>query len=241
VEAAAERPLVAASMFGNTTACIDRARASLDGAGWEVLVFHATGIGGKTMQRLASEGLLAGLLDLTTTEFADEVCGGVFSAGPERVNIGAATPIPVVLAPGCVDMCNFGARTSVPGKYGSRLLYEWNANVTLMRTNVEENRRVGALIAETANRCAGPAIVLLPLRGVSMLDSPGGPFWNPEADQACYDAIRSGLKPGISAIEIDANINDPTFADRATQMFLELSGDPGVMASGSPGSQGGLV
>jgi uncharacterized protein (UPF0261 family) len=241
VEAAAERPLVAASMFGNTTACIDRARASLDGAGWEVLVFHATGSGGKTMQRLASEGLLAGLLDLTTTEFADEVCGGVFSAGPERVNIGAATPIPVVLAPGCVDMCNFGARTSVPGKYGSRLLYEWNANVTLMRTNVEENRRVGALIAETANRCAGPAIVLLPLRGVSMLDSPGGPFWNPEADQACYDAIRSGLKPGISAIEIDANINDPTFADRATQMFLELSGDPGVMASGSPGSQGGLV
>jgi uncharacterized protein (UPF0261 family) len=241
VESTAERPLVAASMFGNTTACIDRARASLDGAGWEVLVFHATGTGGKTMQRLASEGLLAGLLDLTTTELADEVCGGVFSAGPERVNIGAKTPIPVVLAPGCVDMCNFGARTSVPDKYGSRLFYEWNANVTLMRTNVEENRRVGALIAESANRCAGPAIVLLPSRGVSMLDSPGGPFWDPDADRACYDAIRSRLKPGISAIEIDANINDPTFADRATQVFLELSGDSGVMASGVPGSQGGLV
>ena len=241
LEFAAERPLVAASMFGNTTACIDRARASLDGAGWEVLVFHATGTGGKTMQRLASEGLLAGLLDLTTTELADEVCGGVFSAGPERVNIGAATPIPMVLAPGCVDMCNFGARTSVPGKYGSRLLYEWNANVTLMRTNVEENRRVGGLIAETANRCAGPAIVLLPLRGVSMLDSPGGPFWDPDADRACYEVIRSRLKPGISVIEIDANINDPTFADRATQVFLELIGDSGVMASGAPGSQGGLV
>ena len=241
VESAAERPLVAASMFGNTTACIDRARASLDSAGWEVLVFHATGTGGRTMQRLASEGLLAGLLDLTTTELADEVCGGVFSAGRERVNIGAATPIPVVLAPGCVDMCNFGGRASVPGKYGSRLLYEWNANVTLMRTNVEENRRVGGLIAETANRCAGPAIVLLPLRGVSMLDSPGGPFWDPDADRACYDAIRSQLKPGISVIEIDANINDPAFADRATQVFLELSGDSGVMASGAPGSQGGLV
>jgi uncharacterized protein (UPF0261 family) len=178
------------------------------------------------MQRLASEGLLAGLLDLTTTEFADEVCGGVFSAGPERVNIGAATPIPVVLAPGCVDMCNFGPLASVPDKYGSRLLYEWNANVTLMRTGVQENRRIGALIAETANRCAGPVIVLLPLRGVSMLDSPGGPFWDEDADQACYDSIRSGLKPGISVIEIDANINDPIFADRAARVFRELSGVP---------------
>jgi uncharacterized protein (UPF0261 family) len=232
-EAAAERPLVAASMFGNTTACIDRARASLDRAGWEVLVFHATGTGGRTMQRLASEGLLAGLLDLTTTEFADEVCGGVFSAGPERVNIGALTAIPVVLAPGCVDMCNFGARTSVPEKYGSRLFYEWNANVTLMRTNIEENRRIGAMIAETANRCAGPAVVLLPLRGVSMLDSPGGPFWDPDADGACYQAIRSGLKQGSSVIQIDANINDPIFADRASRVFLELSGAARATASGA--------
>jgi uncharacterized protein (UPF0261 family) len=220
-ESAGDRPLVAASMFGNTTACIDRA---LDCAGWEVLVFHATGSGGRTMQRLASEGLLAGLLDLTTTELADEVCGGVFSAGPERVQIGAKSAIPVVLAPGCVDMCNFGPRESVPRKYSSRLLYEWNANVTLMRTSVEENRRIGGLIAETANQCAGPAAVLLPLRGVSMLDSEGGPFWDVEADQACFDAIRSGLKPGISVIEVDSNINDPIFADRATQVFLELSG-----------------
>jgi uncharacterized protein (UPF0261 family) len=227
-ESAGDRPLVAASMFGNTTACIDRARASLDGAGWEVLVFHATGSGGRTMQRLAAEGLLAGLLDLTTTELADEVCGGVFSAGPERVQIGAKSAIPVVLAPGCVDMCNFGPRESVPRQYSSRLFYEWNANVTLMRTSVEENRRIGGLIAETANQCAGPAAVLLPRRGVSMLDSQGGPFWDVEADQACFDAIRSGLKQGISVIEIDGNINDPIFADRATQVFLELSGQVGV-------------
>ena len=226
-----ERPLVAASMFGNTTACIDRARASLDDAGWEVLVFHATGTGGRTMQRLAAEGLLAGLLDLTTTELADEVCGGVFTAGPERVQIGASSGIPVVLAPGCVDMCNFGSRDSVPGKYSSRLLYEWNASVTLMRTTVEENRRIGELIAETSNRCAGPAVVLLPLRGVSMLDSQGGPFWDPEADQACFEAIRSGLKRGIPAIEVDCNINDPIFADRATQAFLELSRRAAVATS----------
>jgi uncharacterized protein (UPF0261 family) len=230
-ESAGDKPLVAASMFGNTTACIDRARASLDAAGWEVLVFHATGTGGKTMQRLAAEGLLAGLLDLTTTELADEVCGGVFSAGPERVRIGASSAIPLVLAPGCVDMCNFGSRESVPAKYSSRLLYEWNANVTLMRTSVEENRRIGGLIAETANQCAGPVVVLLPLRGVSMLDSQGGPFWDREADHACFDAIRSHLKQGIPVIEVDSNINDPVFADRATQVFLELSGPLGATAS----------
>jgi uncharacterized protein (UPF0261 family) len=125
-------------------------------------------------------------------------------------------------------MCNFGPRESVPRQYSSRLFYEWNANVTLMRTSVEENRRIGGLIAETANQCAGPAAVLLPRRGVSMLDSQGGPFWDVEADQACFDAIRSGLKQGISVIEIDGNINDPIFADRATQVFLELSGQVGV-------------
>lgn len=217
-----ERPLIAASMFGNTTSCIERVRLTLDRAGWEVLVFHATGNGGKTMQRLASEGLLAGMFDLTTTELADEVCGGVFSAGPERVCIAAASAIPVILAPGCIDMCNFGVRASVPDKYGSRSLYEWNSNVTLMRTNIEENRKIGRLIAETANRCAGPAAVLLPLRGVSMLDSPGGPFWDPDADNACFDGLRSCLRQNISVIEIDANINDPVFADRAAQTFLEL-------------------
>jgi uncharacterized protein (UPF0261 family) len=222
-ESADERPLIAASMFGNTTACIDRARSTLGRAGWEVLVFHATGSGGRTMQRLASEGLLAGMLDLTTTELADEVCGGVFSAGSERVRIAAANAIPVVLAPGCVDMCNFGSRASVPDKYGSRLLYEWNPSVTLMRTSVEENRKIGRMIADTANQCAGPAVVLLPLGGVSMLDSTGGPFWDPDADHACFDAIRSNLKHEISVIELDANINDPVFADQATQIFLELN------------------
>jgi uncharacterized protein (UPF0261 family) len=120
-------------------------------------------------------------------------------------------------------MCNFGSPASVPGRYGSRLLYEWNSNVTLMRTSVEENRKIGRLIAETANRSAGPAVVLLPRQGVSMLDSPGGPFWDPDADRACFDALRSCLKPSISVIEVDANINDPPFADRATQAFFELN------------------
>jgi uncharacterized protein (UPF0261 family) len=236
-ESEGEKPLVAASMFGNTTACIDRARALLNRAGCEVLVFHATGNGGRTMQRLATEGLLAGLLDLTTTELADEVCGGVFSAGPERIQIGAPPGMTVVLAPGCVDMCNFGARESVPQKYKSRLLYEWNANVTLMRTNIEENRKIGGLIAETANRSSGPVVVLLPLRGVSMLDSQGEPFWDEAADHACFDAIRSRLNTGIPVIEIDANINDPIFADLATQVFLELRGQSGLEAPHVTGSK----
>ena len=184
------------------------------------------------MQRLASEGFLAGMLDLTPTELADEVCGGVFSAGPERVRIAAATAIPVVLAPGCVDMCNFGSPASVPGRYGSRLLYEWNSNVTLMRTSVEENRGIGRLIAETANRCAGPAIVLLPLQGVSMLDSPGGRFGIRTLTTPALTPSVRRLKAGIRVIEVDANINDPVFADRATQAFFELNELSGPTAKG---------
>lgn len=225
-----ERPVIAASMFGNTTPCVSQASSLLDQAGFEVLVFHATGSGGRTMQRLSHDGLLAGLLDLTTTELADEVCGGVFSAGPERVEMAAGHAIPAVLAPGCVDMCNFGARSTVPLRYQSRLLYEWNANVTLMRTNAGENRLIGGLLAETANRCSGPVAIIWPLRGVSMLDSPGGAFWDEESDQACLSAVRSHLRPGIPVIELDANINDPVFAGRAADMFLELSGSSAVAA-----------
>ncbi len=216
-------PVIAASMFGNTTACIDQARDQLTHAGYEVLVFHATGSGGGTMQRLVSEGHIAGLLDLTTTELADEVCGGVFTAGLERVEIGAKSAIPVVLAPGCVDMCNFGPRETVPEKYSSRLLYEWNKNVTLLRTNAEENQEIGRLIADTANRCAGPVTILVPKRGVSMLDSPSGPFWDEAADRACIDGIRSKLRGDIPLIEIDCNINDAAFASRAVQTLLDLS------------------
>ncbi len=219
---AEDRPLLAASMFGNTTACIDRARAAFETAGYEVLVFHATGSGGRTMQSLIADGLIGGVFDVTTTELADEVCGGVFSAGAERVRMGASRKVPLVLAPGCVDMCNFGARGTVPEKYRNRLLYEWNPNVTLLRTNVEENRRIGALLAETANLCAGPAAVLVPLGGVSMLDSPGNVFWDPEADRACLEAMKEALRPGIPVIEVEANINQPPFAGRAVRELLAM-------------------
>jgi uncharacterized protein (UPF0261 family) len=218
---AGERPLLTASMFGNTTACVDRARAALEAAGYEVLVFHATGTGGRTMESLIADGYIAGSLDITTTELADEVCGGVLSAGPERCLAAARAGIPTVLVPGCVDMANFWGVETMPEKYHGRNLYKWNPNVTLMRTDVAENRQIGQMLAAAANASTAP-VVVLPLKGVSMLDSPGGQFWDPEADQACYDAIKTNLKPGIPVIELDYNINDPEFADKCAALMLEM-------------------
>ncbi len=222
-----EKPLITASMFGNTTPCVDRARGILEQNGYEVLVFHATGTGGRTMESLIADGYIAASLDTTTTELADEVCGGVFSAGPERCLAAARAGIPAVLVPGCVDMANFGGIETIPEKYLDRNLYQWNPNVTLLRTNVEENTRMGEIIAAAANAATASVAILLPLKGVSMLDSvspdgEAGAFWDPEADQACYDAIKSNLKPGIPVIEIDNNINDPEFVDKATQLLLDM-------------------
>jgi uncharacterized protein (UPF0261 family) len=217
-----ERPLIAASMFGNTTACVDRARGTLDAAGFEVLVFHATGAGGMTMESLIADGYVDGVLDLTTTEWADELCGGVFSAGAKRLDAAALAGIPQVIAPGCLDMVNFWAPETVPARYAGRKLFRWNPNVTLMRTDVDENQRLGRILAEKINQSIGPVRVLLPLRGVSQLDSPGGEFWWPEADQALFQSMRQSLRRDIPLLELDANINDPQFADRATEELLDM-------------------
>ena len=218
---AAGKPLIAASMFGNTTKCVDRARGILEEAGYEVLVFHATGTGGKTMEGLINDGYIAACLDITTTELADEVCGGVFSAGPERCMAAARKGMPAILTPGCVDMANFGGIETVPEKYKGRTLYQWNPNVTLLRTNVEENQKMGEMLAAAANASTGPVVVILPLKGVSMLDSQGERFWDPAADAACYNAIRQNLRPGIEVIESDHNINDPEFADLCANTLLK--------------------
>lgn len=219
---AAERPIIAASMFGNTTPCVDRARRTLEEAGYEVLVFHATGAGGQTMESLIADGYIAGVYDVTTTEWADELCGGVFNAGPGRLEAAARTGTPQIIAPGCLDMVNFGAPDTVPPRYRGRLLYHWNPNVTLMRTTPEENTRLGQIIAEKANASHGPVKVVLPLRGVSQLDSAGNPFWWPEADQALYTALKQHLRPEIPVIELDLNINDPDFADQTARLLLDL-------------------
>ncbi|TMD64381.1 MAG: UPF0261 family protein [Chloroflexi bacterium] len=216
------KPLIAATMFGNTTAAVDRARNQLERSGFEVLVFHATGIGGRTMEDLVNDGQFQGVLDLTTTELADEVCGGVMSAGPQRGHAAPASGVPVVFAPGCLDMANFGAPETVPARYGDRQIYKWNPNVTLLRTSLAENTRIGEMLAAAANAATGPVALLWPLRGFSMLDRPGGDFWDPEADRACHTAVRANLKPSLSFIEVDANINDPQFADLAAETLVKL-------------------
>ena len=217
-----QKPLITASMFGNTTTSVDQARSVMEARGYEVLVFHATGVGGRTMESLISDGYIVGSLDITTTELADHVCGGVFSAGPERCMAASLAGIPAVIVPGCVDMANFDGIETVPDKYKDRTLYEWNPNVTLLRTNVEENRVMGQLIAAAANAATAPVAIVLPLKGVSMLDSPGGQFWDPTADQACFDAIKQNLRSGIPVYELDHNINDPEFSDKVANTLLEM-------------------
>lgn len=219
-----ERPIVVASMFGNTTTCVNACAEALGGQGYEVLIFHATGTGGRTMESLVAEGLVDAVLDVTTTEWADTVCGGVFDAGPERLSAPGQRGVPHLIVPGCVDMVNFGPLSTVPLKYreSERLFYEWNPSVTLMRTNAEENSQMGRIFAEKANQARGPVAFLLPLQGVSILDGEGQPFCDWEVDQAFFAALKANLRPGIPVVELEHNINDPQFSARAVAMMLEL-------------------
>ena len=223
-QAREDRPIITASMFGNTTDCVNACVKALNDKGFEVLVFHATGAGGRAMETLVADGLVEGVLDITTTEWADELCQGVFSAGPERLDAPGQRGIPHLIVPGCVDMANYGAPSTVPEKFrqAKRLFYEWNPSVTLMRTNLEENRQMGEIFARKANAATGPVAFLIPLRGVSMLDGDGQPFCDREADGAMFDAIKANVKPGIPIVEVDLNINDQAFAARAVEMMLDL-------------------
>ena len=223
-EVAEEKPIITASMFGNTTECVDTCRDALSEQGYEVLVFHATGTGGKPRASLGRERLVDAVLDSTTTEWADTVCGGVFDAGPERLSAPGEMGLPHLIVPGCVDMANFGGPETVPQKYkdAGRTFYEWNPSVTLMRTNLEENQRMGKAFAEKANAATGPVAFLIPLRGVSILDGDGEPFCDREADQAMFDAIKQNLREGIEVVEMDCNINDPAFSAKAVEMMLDL-------------------
>ncbi len=219
-----DRPIITASMFGNTTDCVNACVAALDRAGYETLVFHATGTGGRAMETLVADGLVDGVLDVTTTEWADELCGGVFSAGPERLDAPGKAGVPHLVVPGCIDMVNFGAPDTVPSRYreARRLFYEWNPSVTLMRTNVEENRRLGEIFASKANAARGPVAFLVPRRGVSLLDGDGQRFCDRAADEAFLEALRQTLRPGIPVLTLDRNINDGEFAAAAVACTLQL-------------------
>ena len=219
-----DKPIITASMFGNTTECVNACLSALAAEGFEVLVFHATGTGGQTMESLVDEGLVDAVLDITTTEWADTVCGGMFDAGPDRLGAPGRMGLPHLIVPGCVDMANFGAPETVPDRFkdAGRTFYPWNPSITLMRTNVEENRQMGEAFAEKANAAKGPVAFLIPLRGVSILDGDDQPFCDRLADRAIFDAIKANLREDIEVVEIDCNINDPPFAAKAVEMMLAL-------------------
>lgn len=220
--AAGDRPLVAASMFGNTTRCVELARGVMEQAGYEVLVFHATGTGGRTMETLVGDGLIRGVLDITTTEWADELVGGVLTAGPHRLEAAARAGVPAVVVPGCLDMVNFAARETVPARFEGRNFYIHNPQVTLMRTTPEENAALGRILAEKVNASTGPVRVLVPTRAISVIAAPGQPFHDPAADAALFAAIREHLDPRIPLVEIDAAINDEVFAEACAEALLEM-------------------
>jgi uncharacterized protein (UPF0261 family) len=223
-----DRPLIAASMFGVTTPAVETARARLSELGYEVLVFHATGAGGRALEALAEARLLSGVLDLTTTELADDLVGGVLSAGPGRLTAAGAAGLPQVIAPGALDMVNFGPPATVPERFSGRLFYEHNPTVTLMRTTAGEMAELGARIGRKAARAKGPTQVFWPDRGVSALDADGGPFRDETADEACRQALERELAAAGQALRrVGAHINDPSFgikmADRLHQMITDGS------------------
>ena len=226
-----QRPVVAATMFGVTTPCVDRARARLEAEGCEVLVFHATGTGGRAMEGLIRDGQVDAVLDLTTTELADELVGGILSAGPDRLKAAVRRGIPQVLSVGALDMVNFGPKATVPDRFADRLFYQHNPSVTLMRTTPGENAELGRRIGEILAGATADVAVFLPLGGVSALDAPGRPFHDPEADAALFRAIHEGLDPLASGDESrrmigvedrPEHINDPSFADLAACTLLLL-------------------
>jgi uncharacterized protein (UPF0261 family) len=215
-----QRPLLAATMFGVTTPCVNRARELLEAKGFELLVFHATGTGGQAMEQLIRDGVIRGVLDITTTELADELVGGVLSAGPHRLEAAGGLGIPQVISVGALDMVNFGPRNTVPVQFSARTLYKHNRTVTLMRTTAAENARLGEIIAQKANAARGPVKIILPLRGVSAIDAAGQPFYDPVATAALFEAIRRYASVEIK--EIDAHINDPQFAASVVAEFLAM-------------------
>ncbi|SMG46867.1 Tm-1-like ATP-binding domain-containing protein [Arenibacter troitsensis] len=213
---------IAISMFGNTTKCVDKCTELLKDKGFEVMAFHATGVGGSAMESLIREGVFDAVLDVTTTELADELCGGILSAGPDRLTAAAEMGIPQIVVPGCLDMVNFAQMDTLPEQYRSRQLYSWAPDVTLMRTNVAENETLGKQLVDKLLEAKAPAEILLPLKGISQVDSKGGIFFDPEADAALFGAIRESADGHVSVMEVEAHINDDTFAKALVERLLKL-------------------
>ncbi len=218
-----EKPLIGATMFGVTTPCVTKAREYLEEKGYEVLVFHATGTGGKSMESLIESGFIKGVLDITTTEWCDQLVGGVFGAGPGRLEAAGKAGIPQVVSTGALDMVNFGAIDTVPEKFKDRNLYKHNATVTLMRTNPEENRELGKIISEKLNMTNGPTTLFLPLKGVSLIDVEGQPFFGPEEDRALFETLKNRIdRNKVELIEMEMDINNEEFALSMAKKLISM-------------------
>jgi uncharacterized protein (UPF0261 family) len=217
-----DKPMIAATMFGVTTPCVTKVRERLEPHGYEVLTFHATGTGGRAMEGLVADGYVKAVADITTTELADELVGGVLSAGANRLEIAGQLGIPQVVSLGALDMVNFWAMDTVPMKFKTRKLYRHNDNVTLMRTTVEENKELGRIIAEKLNKSKGKTTLVIPLQGVSMIDAVDKPFHDVEADNALFSSLKQHLNKNIKVVEVDANINDDVFANVFVKEMLEI-------------------
>ena len=218
---AEDKPIIVASQFGNTTICVDHARKILEQAGYEVLVFHATGTGGRTMESIIESGMVAGVLDITTTEWADELVGGFLGAGPTRLEAAARGGVPAIVTPGCLDMVNFHGPDSVPAKFKDRNFYQHNPQVTLMRTDAEECAQLGKIIAEKVNLSTAPVTVLLPEKAISVISAEGQKFYDPAADAALFNAIKANLRKDIEVMEMDNAVNDPAFAEACAKALLK--------------------
>lgn len=220
LERGADRPLIAASMFGVTTPSVTQAREQLEASGFEILTFHMTGTGGRSMESLIDGGFVAGVLDVTTTELCDELVGGVLTAGPDRLTAAGRRGIPQAVSLGALDMVNFGPRETVPAAFDDRTLYVHNDQITLMRTTPEECAALGREVAAKLSAATGPTALFVPLRGVSMIAVEGGPFHDAAADEALFAAVREGVGPNVELIELDLDVNDPAFS-KAMADWLE--------------------
>ncbi|MFB3042126.1 MAG: Tm-1-like ATP-binding domain-containing protein, partial [Candidatus Poribacteria bacterium] len=221
VPAVDDKPLIGATMFGVTTPCVTKAREVLEEAGYEVLVFHATGAGGRAMEDLVKGGFIVGVLDATTTELADELVGGVLSAGPNRLEAAGNLGVPQVIAPGALDMVNFGPPDTIPEKFRNRKFYQHNPTVTLMRTTVEENAELGKIMGRKLSQAKGPTTVIIPRQGVSAIDTEGQPFDSPEAREAWIENLKASLGDNVRLIEMNNHINDDEFATKLAETLLE--------------------
>jgi len=223
-----DRPTIAITMFGVTTPCVQTAREYLEERGYETIVFHATGTGGRAMESLIEEDIVDGVLDVTTTEWADQHVGGVLAAGEDRLDAAAEAGIPQVVSTGALDMVNFGPRDTVPEEFQGRQFHVHNPQVTLMRTTPEETADIGRIIAGKLNAATGPTALALPLRGVSMIDVEGEDFYEPEADEALFDALRAGIDEDVELLELETDINDDAFAEAIAAKLDEYMRAAGV-------------